>query len=61
MQQLVLPLQSDPSSDPALRRAWLTSRLRMPFHVALNIPAVAICLRHMAETETRKRQRRSVR
>lgn len=59
MQQIALPLQSDPSSDPALRRAWLTSRLRMPFHVAISIPAVAICLRRMAETETQKRLRRA--
>jgi hypothetical protein len=55
MKQLVLPLQSDPSADPALRRAWLQSRLRMPFHVAVNIPAVAICLRRMAAAENRRR------
>ena len=61
MQQLALPLHTDPDTDPALRRAWLASRLRMPFHVAIHIPAVAICLRRMAETETRKRQRRTAR
>lgn len=54
MKQLALPLQSDPAADPALRRAWLASRLRMPFHVAVNIPAVAICLRHMAAAENRR-------
>lgn len=55
MKQLALPLQSDPSADPALRRAWLDSRLRMPFHIAISIPAVAICLRHMAAAENRRR------
>lgn len=55
MKQLALPLQSDPAADSALRRAWLASRLRMPFHVAVNIPAVAICLRHMAAAENRRR------
>jgi hypothetical protein len=46
--QLALPLQSDPTADPALRRAWLKSGLRMPFHVAVHVPALAICLRHLA-------------
>jgi hypothetical protein len=27
----------------------------MPFHVAVNIPAVAICLRRMAAAENRRR------
>lgn len=54
MKQLALPLQIDPEAEPALRRAWIASHLRMPFHVAIHIPAVAICLRHMAENETRK-------
>jgi len=55
MKQLPLPLHSDPAADSALRKAWLASRLRMPFHVAVNIPAVAICLRHMAAAENRRR------
>jgi hypothetical protein len=46
--QLALPLQSDPTADPALRRAWLKSGLRMPFHVAVHVPALVICLRHLA-------------
>lgn len=57
MQQLALPLQSDPGAESALRRAWLASRVRLPYHVAINTPAIAICLRHMAATETRKRLR----
>lgn len=55
MQQLALPLQTDPSADPALRRAWIASRVRMPFHVAINTPAIAICLRQMAATDRRRR------
>lgn len=55
MKQLALPLQSDPGADPALRRAWIASRLRMPFHIAINTPAIAICLRRMAATESRSR------
>ncbi len=46
--QLALPLQSDPAADTALRRAWVRSGLRMPFHVAVHVPALAICLRHLA-------------
>ena len=41
--------------DPALRRAWIASRLRMPFHIAISTPAIAICLRRMAATENRRR------
>jgi hypothetical protein len=46
--QLALPLQIDPSADPAMRRAWLRSGLHVPFHVAVHVPALAICLRHLA-------------
>lgn len=55
MQQLALALQTDPNADPALRRAWLTSRVRLPFHVAINTPAIAICLRQMAAADRRRR------
>lgn len=53
MKQLALPLHIDPSADPALRRAWIASRVRLPFHVAISTPAIAICLRHMAAAERR--------
>ena len=46
--QLALPLHSDPTADPAMRRAWIRSGLRVPFHIAVNVPAIAICLRHLA-------------
>lgn len=55
MQQLALPLRSDPGADTALRRAWIASRVRLPYYVAINTPAIAICLRHIAESEARKR------
>jgi hypothetical protein len=31
-----------------MRRAWLRSGLRVPFHIAVHVPALAICLRHLA-------------
>ncbi len=58
MKQLALPLQSDPGAEPALRRAWIASRLRLPYHIAINTPAIAICLRRMAATESRKHSAR---
>jgi hypothetical protein len=59
-EQLALPLQTDPTADPALRRAWQRSGLRQPFHVAVHVPALAICLRHLAGVGLqRKPSRRS--
>jgi hypothetical protein len=54
--QLALPLQMDPSADPAMRRAWLRSGLRLPFHVAVHVPALAICLRHLAGMSNQRKQ-----
>ncbi|MGE4110633.1 MAG: hypothetical protein AB7E73_08025 [Burkholderiales bacterium] len=55
MQQLALPLQIEPGEDPALRRAWIASRIHLPYHVAINTPAIAMCLRQMAAAERRRR------
>ncbi len=55
MKQLALPLHIDPGAESALRRAWIASRVRLPFHIAISTPAIAICLRHMAATESRRR------
>mgnify|MGYP006280181887 CR=1 FL=1 len=60
-EQLALPLQSDPATDPALRRAWVRSGLNLPFHVAVSVPALAICLRHLAGAGVRRRARRRAR
>ena len=57
MKQLALPLQTDPGADSALRRAWIASRVRLPFHIALSTPAIAICLRQMAAAERRRIRR----
>jgi hypothetical protein len=54
MKQLALPLKIEPGADSALRRAWIASRVRLPFHIAISTPAIAICLRRMAAAETRR-------
>jgi hypothetical protein len=56
--QLALPLEPRPEADSALHHAWATSRLRMPYQVAIHVPAVAICLRNIAAAETRRKVRR---
>ena len=56
--QLALPLESDLSADPALRRAWIRSGLRVPFHVAVHVPAIVICLRHLAGIGMQRRRLR---
>lgn len=52
--QLALRLEQ-PDSEPALKRAWSHTRLRIPYDEAIRVPAIAICLRNMAAAETRKK------
>ena len=53
--QLALPLKAEAQShsESALRAAWIRSGLRLPFHIALQIRSVAICLRCLADSMQR--------
>jgi hypothetical protein len=61
--QLALPLEPSAEPESALKSAWSHTRLRVPYHVAIRNPALAICLRNIAAAETRRRiqQRRATR
>ncbi len=59
-QQLALPLDTGPEPESALKHAWSHTRLRIPFDVAIHVPALAICLRNMAAAENRRRIRRAM-
>jgi hypothetical protein len=50
-QQLPLPLLNEKRADSALRKAWAQSGLRVPYHIALQIPPLSICLRNLAEAQ----------
>ena len=59
--QLALPLEPRADGESALQNAWAHARLRVPFQVAIHIPALAICLRNIAAAETRRKIRRAAR
>lgn len=52
--QLALPLEAKVPSESALRAAWIRSGMRLPFHIALQVRSVAICLRCLADSMQRK-------
>ena len=57
--QLALPLEPRSNDyEIALMRAWSRSGIRVPYHVAIRIPSLAICLRNMAAAEKRRTMRR---
>ncbi len=53
--QLALPLEPGAETESALRQAWSRTRLRVPYHVAIRVPAIAIGLRNIAAAETRRK------
>jgi len=59
--QLALPLETGAEPDSALKRAWSRTRQRVPYDVAIHVPALVICLRNIAAAESRRRIRRAVR
>jgi hypothetical protein len=59
--QLALPLEPHADSESALQNAWSHTRLRVPFQVAIHVPALAICLRNIAAAQTRRKIRRAAR
>lgn len=54
--QLDLPLDADTRNDAPLRLAWAHSGLRVPFHMALQDRAYAICLKGLADAMGRRRR-----
>ena len=52
--QLGLPLNIDAHDEDALRAAWKRSGLSLPYHVALRIPPLAICIRCLADAMRKK-------
>jgi hypothetical protein len=54
--QLALPLEADSHNEALLRQAWARSGLRVPYHMALQDRAYAICLRGLADAMGRKRR-----
>ena len=59
--QLALPLEPRAETESALHQAWAGARLRVPYQVAIHVPALAICLRNIAAAETRRKIRRVAR
>jgi hypothetical protein len=59
--QLALPLETGAITESALKHAWSSTRLRVPYDVAIHVPALAICLRNIAVAESRRKTRRAVR
>ncbi len=55
--QLALPLDADARNETALRAAWMRSGLSVPYELALQDRAIAICLRCLADA-MRSRHRR---
>ena len=49
--QLALLLEPRAESESALRYAWARSGSRVPYQVAIHVPALAICLRNIAAAE----------
>ena len=56
--QLELPLGQSARNDDPLHQAWVRSGLKLPFELALQNRAIAICLRHAAEPARGKHVRK---
>lgn len=56
--QLALPLDADSRNDASLRQAWMRSGLSLPYELALRNPAIALCLRDLADAMRRKHGRK---
>jgi hypothetical protein len=56
--QLVLPLESDLRKEAPLRQAWARSGLALPYELALQDRAIAICLRCLADAMRSKHGRK---
>lgn len=56
--QLALPLETDMRWDAPMRRAWARSGLDLPYELALQNRALAICLRCLADAMGRNNERK---
>jgi hypothetical protein len=56
--QLALPLGADSRKEAPLRQAWIRSGLALPYELALQDRALAICLRCLADAMHRKHRRK---
>ena len=56
--QLALPLEAGSRKQNPLRQAWLRSGLALPYELALQDRALAICLRCLADAMHRKHRRK---
>lgn len=54
--QMSLPLPQDGWNEDDLRIAYRSTRLRIPFEVAMRDPSLAICLRCLSEARRRTTQ-----
>jgi hypothetical protein len=52
--QLALPLEPGAEIESALKEAWSLAHLRVPYDVAIRVPALAICLRNIAAAKSRR-------
>ncbi len=56
--QLALPLEADSRKDVPLRQAWVRSGLALPYELAVQDRAIAICLRCLADAMRSKHRRK---
>lgn len=56
--QMELPLGESSRNEDPLRQAWVRSGLKLPFELALQNRAIAICLRCLAEAMVGKPARK---
>jgi len=54
--QLALPLSPDVPGEDALRMAYRSTRVRIPFEAAMRDRALAICLRCLSEARHKRRE-----
>lgn len=54
--QLALPLPQEGWNEDALRTAYRSTRVRIPFEAAMRDRALAICLRCLSEARRKRRE-----
>lgn len=54
--QLALPLSQEGWNEDALRTAYRSTRVRIPFEAAMHDRALAICLRCLSEARRKRKE-----